>query len=96
MKITNDALEMLAKYQTPGYVKFDDDIVRLIRTFVNESVQKDVYARMKILEGKVRWLICANMVGTKATQPQLHEYLVPETMTVGDALRRFPEFRDVL
>ena len=65
--------------------EFNKDIVRFIRTF---SDVHSVYAEMIMENGIERWCICAPNLDSK--------YMVPSGTTVGDALRMFPEFRNII
>lgn len=69
---------------------FNEDIVRLIRTFAND-VQQDVWCEMGDSPSDTEeWFVCAALSG------QVSKYRIPDNMTVGDALRMFPEFANVI
>ena len=67
-----------------SYEEFNEDIVRLIRTFGDT---RHVYAKMVFIDNVERWVI---------REPSIGEFMIPEGVAVGDALRMFPEFKDVL
>lgn len=65
--------------------EFNENIVQFIRTF---GEVHSVYAEMVMENGVERWCICAPDLDSK--------YMVPLGTTVGDALRMFPEFRNII
>lgn len=69
---------------------FDENIVQFIRTFAND-VQQDVWCEMGDSPSDTEeWYVCAVLNG------QTSRYRIPDDMTVGDALRMFPEFANVI
>lgn len=67
---------------------FDQHVVRFIRTFADDV--RHVTGEMAIDPGgKEVWYVCAPIDGV------VERYRVPDGLTIGEALRMFPEFSNL-
>lgn len=72
------------------YEMFNEDVARFIRIFAND-VKQDVWCEMGDSPSDTEeWFVCAVLNG------QTSKYRIPDNMTVGAALRMFPEFANVI